>query len=147
MPLLHRKHQHDNDSGVVGDGIGAEKHPHAEHGMTEDYVSASVHAAVSQAFRELTDPHNTAALTGLVSEQGGNVARQATTSVGRASSRITAEEAVAGSYDAVEKKWNEWWSSMPPSYATIFFVACAFVGLLLTGLLLALWRFVLFGLH
>lgn len=145
MPLLHRKHH--NDTGLIGDGVGAESHPNADHGMTEDYVSAATHAAVSQAFRELTDHHNMAALSGLLLEQAGNVARQATTQTGRAGSRISAEEAVAGSYDAVEKKWKEWWSNMPPSYATVLFAAGGFVGLLLTGLLLALWHVALFGLH
>ena len=142
MTLLSRKHHQDNSGNV-----GAESHPQADHGITEDYVSAGAHAAVSQAFRELTDRRNMQALTGLVLEQAGNVARQATTPEGRAGSRISAEEAVAGSYDAVEKKWNEWWGNMPPSYATVFFAACAFIGLLLMGLLLALWRFALFGLY
>lgn len=131
----------------MGDGVGAESHPDADHGMTEDYVAAGTHAAVSQAFRELTDPHNMAALTGLILEQAGNIARQATTPVARAGSRISAQEAVTGSYDAVEKKSKEWWENTPPLYAPLFFVAAGFVGLLLTGLLLAVWRFVLFGLR
>ena len=136
MPLLHRKHE----------GFDVD-HSNAHHGMTEDYVAAGAHAAVSQAFRELTDRQNVAALSGLVLEQAGNLARQAATPVGRAGSRISAQEAVTGSYDAVEKKWNEWWSNLPPSYTTIFLAACAFIGLLLLGFFLALWRFVLFGLN
>ncbi len=123
-----------------------QERPHAEHGMTEDYVAAGAHAAVSQAFRELTDPRNMGALTSLVVEQAGNVARQAITFEGRAGSRISAEEAVTGSYDALERKYKEWWQNMPPSYATLFCIACGFVGMLLLGLLLALWRFALFGL-
>lgn len=85
--------------------------------------------------------------TGLVLEQAGNVARQATTQEGRAGSRISAQEAVTGSYDAIEKKWKETWQQLPPQYVPVFLGACIFVALLLTGLLLALWRFVLFGLH
>lgn len=85
--------------------------------------------------------------TGLVLEQAGNVARQAATQEGRAGSRISAMEAVTGSYDAVEKKWQEKWQQLPTQYVPIFLGAGVFFGMLLTGLLLALWRFVLFGLH
>lgn len=144
MPLLHRKTH--TDTPASSDGVGVEDHSNAHHGMTQDYVAAGAHAAVSQAFRELTDPQNVAVLSGLVLEQAGNLARQATTDVARAGSRISAQEAVSGSYDAVEKKWNEWWSNLPPSYTTIFLAVCAFVGMLMLGLLLALWRFVLYGL-
>lgn len=63
MTLLSRRH-HQDSSGVSG-GVGAEAHPQAEHGHTEDYVSAGAHAAVSQAFRELTDRRNMQALTGM----------------------------------------------------------------------------------
>lgn len=85
--------------------------------------------------------------TGLVLEQAGNVARQATTQEGREGSRISAQEAVTGSYDAVEKKWAESWKRLPPQFMPIFLCAGSFVAMLLLGLLLALWRFVLFGLH
>lgn len=114
--------------------------------MTEDYVAAGAHAAISQAFRELTDPNNMAALTSLVVEQAANVAQQAITLQGRAASRISAEEAFTGSYDAVERKYNAWWKRMPQSYFIIFGIACAFLAMLLLGMTLALWRFALFGL-
>lgn len=65
MTLLSRKHLHHQDSSGVGSGVAAEAHPQAEHGLTEDYVSAGAHAAVSQAFRELTDRRNMQALTGM----------------------------------------------------------------------------------
>lgn len=145
MPLLSRKHQHDS-VGVDG-GVTAEAHPQAEHSMTEDYVAAGAHAAVSQIFRELTDRRNMQALTGLILEQAGNVARQATTEEGRRGSRISAQEAVVGSYDAVERKWAEWWEHLPRSVVPMMLGAGIFVGLLLLGLLLALWRFALFGLQ
>ena len=145
MPLLSRKHHHNSSN--FGDGVGAEAHPDAEHGMTEDYVSAGAHAAISQAFRELQDPRNTAALTTLILEQAGNVARQATTPLARQASRISAQEAFTGSYDAVERKYDDWWQRKPTMYTTVFLAACAFLGLLLTGLLLALWRFAVFGLR
>lgn len=80
-------------------------------------------------------------------EQAGNVARQATTQEGREGSRISAQEAVTGSYDAVEKKWKESWDRLPPQYMPILLGAGIFVAMLLLGLLLALWRFALFGLH
>ena len=96
--------------------------------------------------RRLSNP-SLLACSGLVLEQAGNVARQATTQEGRAGSRVSAMEAVTGSYDAVEKKWQEKWQQMPTQDVPIFLGACIFVGMLLTGLLLALWRFVLFGLH
>ena len=62
MTLLSRKQHHDSSG---ANGVGAEAHPQAEHGHTEDYVSAGAHAAVSQAFRELTDRRNMQALTGM----------------------------------------------------------------------------------
>ena len=63
MTVLSRRQHHDT-SGVAS-GVAAEDHPQAEHGHTEDYVSAGAHAAVSQAFRELTDRRNMQALTGM----------------------------------------------------------------------------------
>ena len=87
------------------------------------------------------------AITGLILEQAGNVARQATTEEGRKGSRISAQEAVVGSYDAVERKWKEWWEHLPRSAVPLMLGAATFVGLLLMGLMLALWRFALFGLH
>ncbi|KAL3161169.1 hypothetical protein ABBQ38_009538 [Trebouxia sp. C0009 RCD-2024] len=145
MPLLSRKKDH--DTVVVEGGVAAEEHPNAAHSMTEDYASAGAHAVVSQIFRELTDRRNMQALTGLILEQAGNVARQATTEEGRKGSRISAQEAVVGSYDAVERKWKEWWEHLPRSVVPMMLGAGIFVGMLLMGLLLALWRFALFGLH
>ena len=124
-----------------------ENHPHAEHGMTEDYVAAGAHAAVSQAFRELTDHNNLQALSGLVYSQATNIAKQAVTPDARLASRTSAQEAFTGSYDAVERKYSEWWKSLPAVYTPIALAAGGFVGMLLLGLLLALWRFALFGLR
>ena len=64
MTLLSRRHHH--ESSGVANGVAAEGHPQAEHGHTEDYASAGAHAAVSQAFRELTDRRNMQALTGML---------------------------------------------------------------------------------
>ena len=114
--------------------------------MTEDYVAAGAHAAISQIFRDLVEPENMASLTSLIHEQAANVARQAVTEEGRRGSRVSAMEAVTGSYDALERKYHDWWKSMPPSFAILFCTACAFLGLLLLGLGLALWRFAIFGL-
>jgi len=149
MTLSNKRHEAVKEAWANGNGVAGEVNvskSHGEHGMTEDYVAAGAHAAVSQAFRELLDPANMAALTSLVVEQAANVAQQAITLQGRAASRISAEEAFTGSYDAVERKYDAWWKSMPPSYVTIFGAACAFLGMLLLGLTLALWRFALFGL-
>lgn len=133
MPLLSRRHHNDNLVVEQG-GVSAEAHPNAEHRRTEDYVSAGAHAAVSQMFTELTDRRNMQALTGLVLEQAGNVARQATTEEGRKGSRISAQEAVTGSYDAVERKWKEWFEHLPRLAVPAMLGAGTFVGMLLLGL-------------
>ena len=73
------------------------------------------------------------------------LADQALSDLGRQAARVAAGEAVAGSYDAIERKYMEWAGGalvkgvVLPAAA----VAAAMFG---TGLMLALWRFVLFGL-
>ena len=150
MTLTNRRHENIKEQWANGNGVPVQQQntssSHGKHSMTEDYVAAGAHAAIMQAFQELTDPKNMAALTGLIIEQAANVSSQAITPQGRLAARVSAQEAFTGSYDAVERKYSEWWKSMPKSYATLFCTVCFFLGLLLLGLGLALWRFVLFGL-
>ncbi len=73
------------------------------------------------------------------------VADQALSDLGRHAARVAANEAVSGSYDAIERKYMEWASSTFTK-AVVFPAAAAVAGMFGTGLLLALWRFVLFGL-
>ena len=73
------------------------------------------------------------------------LADQALTELGRTAARTAATEAVTGSYDALEKKYLEFaggaWTKM------VLLPAVAAIGSMFgAGLLLALWRFVLFGL-
>jgi len=73
------------------------------------------------------------------------VADQPLCPLGRHAARVAANEAVSGSYDAIERKYCEWASSTFTK-AVVFPAAAAVAGTFGTGLLLALWRFVLFGL-
>ena len=149
MTLTNRRHERAKEEWASGNGVALDQNTSksfGEHGMTQDYVAAGTHAAISQIFRDLVEPENMASLTALIYEQAANVARQAITEEGRRGSRTSAMEAVTGSYDALERKYHDWWKSMPPWFASLFCAACASVGVLLLGLGLALWRFVIFGL-
>ena len=73
------------------------------------------------------------------------LADQALTELGRTAARVAATEAVTGSYDALEKKYMEFaggaWTKM------VLVPALGAIGSMFgAGLLLSLWRFVLFGL-
>ena len=149
MTLTNRRHERAKEEWANGNGVAIDhttSKSFGQHGMTEDYVAAGAHAAITQIFRDLVEPENMASVSTLIHEQAANVARQAITEEGRKGSRTSAMEAVTGSYDALERKYHDWWKSMPPSTATLFCTACALLGLLLLGLSLALWRFVIFGL-
>ncbi len=94
MTLSNKRHEAVKEAWANGNGVAAEVNvskSHGEHGMTEDYVAAGAHAAISQAFRELTDPINMAALTSLVVEQAANVAQQAITLQGHHMSQFSAQ--------------------------------------------------------
>ena len=74
------------------------------------------------------------------------LADQALSDLGRQAARVAAGEAVAGSYDAIERKYMEW--ARGTFVKGVVFPAAAIVaGMFGTGMMLALWRFVLFGLH
>jgi hypothetical protein len=116
------------------------------HGRTEGYTASVLHAAMVQAFKELASDDNMAVLTEIVVQQSANVARQSVTEVGRKGARITAQEAFTGSYDAVERKWKEWWEHVPQSTTYALMAVAVYIGLLALGLLLAIWRFSMWGL-
>lgn len=139
MGIFKRKQIHSTTEVAEADVL-------TEHVKMESYARGVAHAVVAQALQEMLSPENMKAITGLVMEQGGNVARQAITEDGRRGSRISAEEAVTGSYDALERKWNEAMERLLPSQKIILGMAAAVVVVLILGLTLALWRFVLFGL-
>ena len=146
--MFHRKkHRHlpSADAGSLSPADAQQADVLTEHEKLESYVRAGAHAAVAQAFQELLAPSNMKALDEIVVQQAGNVARQAITEDGKRGSRISAQEAFTGSYDAIERKWTEAWRRLPETQLYVLCVAAAILSLLMLGLTLALWRFVFFG--
>ena len=146
--MFHRKkHRHlpSADAGSLSPADAQQADVLTEHEKLESYVRAGAHAAVAQAFQELLAPSNMKALDEIVVQQAGNVARQAITEDGKRGSRISAQEAFTGSYDAIERKWTEAWQRLPETQLYVLCVAATILSLLILGLTLALWRFVFFG--
>lgn len=71
---------------------------------------------------------------------------QAISPEGLQATRLSAQEAFVGSYDAVEQKWQEWYESIPSGARYFAGVGAVFAAVFVLGLFLAVWRFVLFGL-
>lgn len=71
---------------------------------------------------------------------------QAVSPEGLQATRLSAQEAFAGSYDAVERKMQEWSDAIPRCMQVYAFCAGTFVAVFILGVFLAVWRFVLFGL-
>lgn len=118
-----------------------------EHNKTAGLTSANTSAALREAFRILGGPEQLAVLTNIVLTQAAVVAKQAVSAEGLTATRLSAQEAFVGSYDAVEKKWQERYASIPEGARYIAFAGGAFVAFFIVGVFLAVWRFVLFGLN
>lgn len=118
----------------------------AKHRHTEEVVSSGAHGVIMQVFDAIAATEGMAVIDHLVSSQAGVIAKQAVTPEGLFASRRSAEEAFAGTYDAVEKKWAEYQKTLPVSMNLLTTGATAFAAALAFGILLAVWRFVLFGL-
>ena len=72
---------------------------------------------------------------------------QAVTPEGLNATRLSAQEAFVGTYDAAERKWQERYKSIPSSARWIVGLGTAFAAVFIVGLFLAVWRFVLYGLN
>lgn len=73
------------------------------------------------------------------------LADQALTQLGRHAAHVAAFEAVTGSYDALEAKYTAW-AGGAMAKMVVLPTAAALATLFGCGLLIALWRFALFGL-
>ena len=71
---------------------------------------------------------------------------QATSPEGLKATRLSAQEAFVGTYDAAERKWQERYKSIPAGARYFVVLGGAFAAAFFIGLFLAVWRFVLFGL-
>lgn len=108
--------------------------------ITERYTASVVHAAVRQALKEMVSDENMAALTQVIMQQSANVVRQSLTDLGREGARTAAQEAFTGSYDALERKYKEWWEHLPQTTMFLLMGAGVYVSLLALGLLMLIWR-------
>lgn len=136
-------------------GLGQDKHdystrvqqddqPHP-HPQLEDLVNTVGLSLVQEFVQYLKGPEGEEALETILSQQAIVVSKLATTQEAKKAARVTASEAVCGSYDAVQRKWGEALSS--GSMKLLAGVAVLYVMLVGVGVLLTLWRFAFFGLH
>ncbi|KAK9811706.1 hypothetical protein WJX72_008731 [[Myrmecia] bisecta] len=119
-----------------------EEHPHPK---VEGYAAAGAHAVVDEFFMHLAQEHELAVLANVVIRGARAVAEFGVTEPSKQATRINAQEAFTGSYDAVERKWQEWYKTLPMS-KFIFPLAAVYGGMLAVGLLMCVWRFALLGL-
>lgn len=120
-------------------------HPHPQ---VEDVVNTIGYSLIQEIMHYLQGEDGEAAMETIFATQSKVAASLAVSDEARKASRIAAQEVVVGSYDAVERKYQEWLKGLP-SYLTsvVFLVAACYVFLLAVGILLSLWRFALFGLQ
>lgn len=120
-------------------------HPHPQ---VEDMMNTVGYSLIQQIMQYLQGEDGEAAMEAIFATQSKVAASLAVSDEARKASRIAAQEVVVGSYDAVERKYQEWFKGLP-SYLTIvvFPVAACYVFLLAMGILLSLWRFAFFGLQ
>lgn len=125
----------------------AREPPPPQHSKTTGLTAANTNAALLEAFRILAGPEQLSVLSNIVLTEAAVVAKQATSPEGLRATRLSAQEAFVGSYDAVEQKWQERYATIPSGARYFVILGGAFVAVFIIGLFLAVWRFVLFGLH
>lgn len=116
------------------------------HERTQEYVGASTHAVIEEVFSALGGAKGMKIAENMVRAQVQVVAREALSEQGRQTSRLSAAEAFTGTYDAVERKWQELYQKRPWFLGQVALAGGVFVVVFSVGMLLSIWRFVLFGL-
>ncbi|KAI9009036.1 hypothetical protein DFJ74DRAFT_738151 [Hyaloraphidium curvatum] len=102
-------------------------HPESDNPRTHAYAAAATQSVVGEAFSALSSDAATEIVANLILAQ------------------VTVE-ATKGTYDAVEAKAKEWAAGWPRWAWPAVLAAAVLAVVLVLGTLLALWRFVLFGL-
>ncbi|GAQ84935.1 hypothetical protein KFL_002130110 [Klebsormidium nitens] len=117
-----------------------------KHERTHEYAGAATQAVIRQVFDALGGDEGLKIVQNLVKGQAKIVAEEARTSAGLLTSHVSARQATIGTYDALEEKWKQFVKRQPWYLQSAMLAAGGFFGLLALGLMLSLWRFVLFGL-
>jgi hypothetical protein len=115
-----------------------------EHSKTTSYTAANTNAALREAFRILAGPEQLAILSNIVMTEAAVVAKQAVTPEALKATRISAQYAFLGTYDAAEQRYN---AAIPGGALYMCIAGGSFAAAFLVGLFLAIWRFVIFGLR
>lgn len=117
-----------------------------KHERTHEYAGAATQAVIREVFDALGGEEGIRIVENLVKGQAKVVAEEARTSEGLLTAHISARQATIGTYDALEEKYQNLLKRQPWYLQSAILAAGVFVGLLALGMMLALWRFVFFGL-
>ena len=104
-------------------------------------------AAIEEALDVVGSEKGLKLVGNLVAAQAIILTKQAMEPLGRTAARTSAMEAVTGSYDAVARKVAESFHYSQFTKVVVFPLGGLYCLMLLGGMLLALWRFALFGLN
>ncbi|KAG0586661.1 hypothetical protein KC19_2G107100 [Ceratodon purpureus] len=129
------------DSKAYEDG---KPHPHPQ---IEDLVNTVGFSLVKELIQYLKGPEGAEALEIILEKQSRVVSNLATTNEARQATRVAAQEFIVGSYDAVQRKWLEFYKQMPSAAPYLALLLAGYVVLLAVGFLLSCWRFAFYGLH
>jgi hypothetical protein len=140
--IAHRLHigGHTSDSET-------ELPPEEQHPKVQGYAGAVAAAVVDDILKKFGGEEGIYVLTKLVGIISTQLADEAVSEKAKKTTRINAQEAFTGSYDAVERKWKEFFKKLPTSALWLALVAGAYLVALAIALLLSLWRFAVFGLR
>ena len=120
-------------------------HPHPK---VEDLANTVGYSLIQEVMQYMKGPDGEEAMEIIFSTQSRVAARLALADEAKHAARIASQEAVTGSYDAVERKSQELFKKLPPSlWTTGSILLGSYVLLLSVGMLFSLWRFALFGLQ
>lgn len=141
-----------NTTGIAHDTKAAyvdyhdnKEHPHPK---VEDLTNTVGKSLIQELMQYMKGPEGQNALEVIFQSQSRVAARCALSEDAKRAARVAAEEATTGTYDGVQRKWQESFSAIPPTVRTLgSAVLGAYVVLLSTGFLFSLWRFALFGLQ
>lgn len=119
-------------------------HPHPK---VEDLVNTVGYSLIQEIMQYMQSEAGESAIERILATTSTVVARQALNEETKVAARVAAEEAVTGSYDAVERKYQVAWKNLPPLVKTLGIPAVTvYVFFLSLGLLCSLWRFTFLGL-
>lgn len=138
---------------TAGKTLSNASNPNEEvHITTGEYATSAGHAVVKECATYLVGPEGEAALKKIFECQAHvvyDLALQLLVSDEiKAASHMAGREIVSGSSEGLETRLSSQWEKLPKFVTvSILPLIAVFGGLFMLGLLLALWRFALFGLH